>query len=352
MTIELQPFSLLADQPAVTTSGSFLAGTTATFFFTFPDLEGNLFDPSDINIIILDINGETVHTATAADKLEIGQYAFEWCIPATQTPGLYTLRVEFVVEQIQQDELEFIGDDQGSTTSYFTEDFVVGESDIAYIDPQIIAFRAFVEYLIGYTQRIPVFHEIGRLDRNKTKALFSFPRWNQPSGATVYINGHIRHEGYSIDFLKGNITFSNILSDYDEVRASYNFRWFTDDELDAFTSQAVEVFNQFPPSTIYGLVTLPARFGVTVAHQAAIFALRRLLCDILYQEPSKIFGGMDRADRVFGSLESLKRNYEEDVRLWYEQKKRGPYIGLTRTITAPEFTLPGSRSRWFRYLFK
>ena len=36
----------------------------------------------------------------------------------------------------------------------------------------------------------------------------------------------------------------------------------------------------------------------------------------------------------------------------YEQKKYGPYVGLTKTVTAPEFTLPGGRSRWFRYLFK
>ena len=343
MTIELQPFSLLADHPNVTTKGNFLAGTTATFFFNFPDIEGNLFDPSDIDITILDVNGDTIHSGEAADKLDIGQYAFGWVIPIDQPTGLYTLKVDFTIEQ---------GNEEGSTTSFFTEDFVVGESDVVFVEPQIIAFRAFLEYLIGYSQRIPVFHEIGRLDKNKTKALFSFPRWNQPSGATVYINGHIRHEGYVIDFLKGNITFSNILSDYDEVRASYNFRWFTDNELDAFVSQAVQVFNQFPPSTIYRIFTLPERFGVTVAHQAAIFALRRLLMDILYLEPAKIFGGMDRADRVFGSLETLKKNYEEDVRLWYEQKKRGPYIGLTHTISTPEFTLPGGRSRWFRYIFK
>ena len=42
---------------------------------------------------------------------------------------------------------------------------------------------------------------------------------------------------------------------------------------------------------------------------------------------------------------------EEDLNKMYEQKKFGPYVGLTRMVVVPEYTLPGGRSRWFRYMF-
>ncbi len=341
MAIELIPITRIADEPQVTTTGEFLAGTTAIFFFTFSDINGDLFDPSDIDITILDTAGLTVETGEAADRVEKGKYAFGWEIPDDQTPGLYDLRVDYVLDQIG-----------GSSTEFFTETFVVGEADIVVVEPIIIAFRSFIESLIGYTQRIPVFHEIGRLNSDRTKAIYSFPRWNQPAKVRVFINGELKTTGFDVNYLKGEIIFDNALTTVDEVTTSYNFRWFTDAEIDSFAAEAVEFFNQFPPQSVYSLTDLPARNGVTVAHQAAVFCLRRLIMDLHFQEPAKVFGGMERADKLIGSLDTLKKNMEEDLSTLYEQKKYQPYAGLTKTVTVPEFTLPGGRSRWFRYLFK
>lgn len=341
MPVELQPIIRIPDEPKISTKGSFLAGTTATFFFTFSDINGVLFDPSDIDVVILDSDGTTVETGLKTDKLEVGMYAWEWDIPSDQAPGLYSIRVDYVVEQ-----------PDGSTTAFFTESFVVGESDIEVIPAEQIAFRNFVEFLIGYTQRIPVFHEIGRLNNDNTVAEFSFPRWNQPAGTRVFINGESITSGFDVNYLKGKITFSDVLASVDEIQASYSFRWFADGEIDAIISQAVNVLNQYPPHSGYTLGTLPVRYGITVAKQAAVDLLRRLIMDLHFQEPAKIFGGMDRSDKLMGTLGDLKKNYEEEITKLYEQKKYQPYIGLTKTVTVPEFTLPGGRSRWFRYLFK
>jgi hypothetical protein len=49
-------------------------------------------------------------------------------------------------------------------------------------------------------------------------------------------------------------------------------------------------------------------------------------------------------------METLKKNYEEEFTRLLEQKKFGRYP-RTKAITVPEFTLPGGRSRWFRYMF-
>ena len=298
-------------------------------------------------MVILDSDGATVDTGTtgaAADWLEEGQYAWTWNIPGDQDSGLYTIRVDYTMEQTG-----------GAATDYFTEEFIVQETDVDVIAPVFLAYRALIEVLIGYTQRIPVFYEIGRFNEQRTKAVFSFPRWNQPSGARIFVNGNLTTSGFDINYRKGEVDFSSILSSYDEVQASYNFRWFKDDEIDLFALESVDVFNQYPPHTVYSLGSLTAQYtraGITVATQAAVFALRRLIMDLHMQEPAKVFGGLDRADKLMGSLDSLKKNMEEDLIRWYENKAKGPYIGLTQTVTVPEFTLPGGRSRWFRYLFK
>lgn len=344
MAIELTPITRIAGDPAINTKGSFIAGTTGLFFLTFSDINGALFDPSNIDGTILDSDGATVETITAADRLELGEYVMEWQIPGTQEPGLYTLRVDYVLDQVGGSEVEF-----------FTESFSVLERDAAVLSPVVIIFRKLLETLIGYTQRIPVFHEIGRLNEERTTAVFSFPRWNQPAGARIFVNGNLTTSGFNVDFLHGEITFSSILSQYDEIQASYSFRWFSDDTLDKFIEQAVDVFNQYPPHTVYNIATLEgnySRAGVTVAHQAAVFAIRTLILDLHIQEPAKVFGGMERADKLMGSLNSLKENIESEIAELYKMKARGPYTGLTKTVTVPEFTLPGGRSRWFRYLFK
>lgn len=341
MTFELQPISRVADDPQITTSGSFLAGTTAIFTFTFSDIDGNLFDPSDIDVTIFDSDGITVETGLKTDKLTLGMYAWDWAIPADQEPGLYSIRVDYVVEQ-----------SDGASTEFFTESFVIGESDIEVVPAERIAFRNYVEALLGTTQRIPIFHEIGRMNVDKTTASFSFKRWNQPAGSRVFMNGEVIESGYDVNYLKGQITFSDILTSIDEIQACYSFRWFEDDIMDAFVAQAVQVFNQYPPQSVYTLRTIAPRFGVTVAKQAAVDLLRTMIMDLHFQEPAKVFGGMDRADKLIGTLSDLKQNYEEEINKLYEQKKYGPYIGLTKTVTVPEFTLPGGRSRWFRYLFK
>lgn len=344
MPIKLIPITRVAGDPAINNKGSFIAGTTGLFFLTFSDINGRLFDPSDIDGTILDSDGATVTTIAAADRLEFGEFVIEWEIPSDQDPGLYTLRVDYVLDQVGE-----------SSTESITESFSVLEQDAPVLAPVVIIFRKLLETLLGYAQRVPVFHEIGRLDETRTKAAFSFGQWNQPAGARIFVNGNPTTSGFVVDFLKGEITFSSILSQYDEVQASYTFRWFTDDELDKFIEQAVDVFNQYPPHTVFNISTLEANYsraGVTVAHQAAVFALRRIILDLHWQEAAKVVGGIERADKLTGSLNSLKENMEQEIMELYKMKAKGPYIGLTKTVTVPEFTLPGGRSRWFRYLFK
>ena len=109
--------------------------------------------------------------------------------------------------------------------------------------------------------------------------------------------------------------------------------------------------NTYPPHSGYNLDTLPDRYFTTVLYGAIKDALRTLMGCLMFQQPAQVFGGTEEAAKAFSNFETLKQNYEKDWDKLVEQKKFGPYP-KTRMVVTPEFTLPGGRSRWFRYLFK
>lgn len=319
-------------QGAIDSNGSFSVGSTAAFFFTFTDIDGQLFNPSDIGAVITDNTSTIVETFNNADHLELGKFSVTWAIPVTATTGIYTITTTYIAETAT-----------GPVTNSFAEQFVVSEKGQGFAFYRNIAMRAFLEALVGYTQRIPVFHEPALLNNARNVASLTFPRWNQTAGVRVLINGQNRESGYTVDYLKGKVYFNNTLSQYDQVLISYNFRWFTDDEMDLFVQQGVEYFNVFPPQSVYNILNLPDRFVVVTEYAAAVNVIRRFMMDILFQEPVKVFGGPTRADQIFSHMNEIKQNYEDQLKLALEQKKFGPYTGLTKTVTIPEYALPGGR---------
>lgn len=341
---QLPPIIESSKQPILGSSGFFLPGTQACFFFTFTDISGHLYDPFDIDILIQDSDGNELVSSDAADKLELGKWSFVFVIPKDTNPGKYVLTLTYTTETLD-----------GPQAETFTEEFIIGElksGQNAYTVRQI-ASRAFLESLIGYTQRIPIFNETVRFSRDRKTGGLSFPRWNQTAGTRVYLNGELIDSSlYSVDYWRGRILFNNALGGYDEVWTDYNFRWFTDSELDSFIEIGVNEVNIHPPQTSYTINNIEDRWVVPALYSAAVNVLRRWLMDIQFAEPAKIFGTLQRAQDVFGNMHTLKKNYEDEKNKLLEQKKYGPYVGLTKTVTTPEFTLPGGRSRWFRYLFK
>ena len=345
----------MAHSPIITTpgqagfesEGSYVVGTLATFFYTFTDITGNLYDPSDLTIEIAEPDGTVVTTGAGTDdgskfdKIELGVFSFTWNIPSDATTGKYSATLTYVVERID-----------GPTTEIITEYFIVIEGGQGSATLREVATRRYVEFELGYIQRIPIFEEPIRFNLARTTGRLSFPRWNQTAGVEVFVNGNPKETGFTPDYLKGRISFANAIFRGDQVDASYNFRWFTDEELDSFIEQGVNIVNLYPPQTTGTINNIADRWVIVALHGAIIFALRRWMADVQFQEPAKIFGSMERAQQVFGNWDTLKKDYESMFDKMLEQKKYGPYVGLTKTLTTPEFTLPGGRSRWFRYLFK
>ena len=95
--------------------------------------------------------------------------------------------------------------------------------------------------------------------------------------------------------------------------------------------------------------TLPTQMFGVIMQGAAALAIQKLLMCWSIQQVRKIFGDKDAA-AVQANWQSLKQNYEEQFKELRAQAKISRYP-TPAAVVAPEYTLPGGRSRWFRYLF-
>ncbi len=341
-TEHIGPFEDIVDEgirSVASYRGSFKRGTIATLMLKITDFDGNPRDPEEIDLTIRTETG-TLVKSTIPEKATEGFFVHDWEISATQTPGEYMIVWRYIVDEIPHSEFQqvVVVDDADENTMLY--------SGNAYL------LRLALESYLACAQNIPVYFEQAKPTVDNKTYRLTFPRWNQSTGIKVYRDKQLVVTNLEIDYFKGTILFDDYLTDYDIINVDYNFQWFSDQDLNGFLENAIQTINQFPPHSGYTFTTLPTRYGPAVIYKAATDALRRLMLCLQFQESQQVFGGPEGAQKAFANMETLKKNYEEEWKLLYEQKKFGPYVGLTRAVVVPEFTLPGGRSRWFRYLFK
>lgn len=340
VTQEIGPFFLVTDtiRAVADYRGTFIQGQRTTLFLKVTSIEGLPINPDNISIAIYDSSNNLVDSGTP-DKVADGYYAYDWNVTTTAVVGKYSVVWSYIIDSTSSQEYqEVVVADSGANS-----DFYKG---------RVLEFRNALESYIFCAQSIPVYFEQSKITEDGRTFYFTFPRWNQTAGVNIYRNKTLITSGVEVNYFKGYVRFDLLQSDYDSINADYNFKWFSDLDLDTFLSNAVQAMNSFPPHSAYTLVSLPDRYIPAVLYKASTDALRKLMLCLQFQEPQQVFGGSEKSQQAFSNLETLKKNYEEEWKLLFEQKKYGPYVGLTRSIVVPEFTLPGGRSRWFRYLFK
>lgn len=320
--------------------GTFEQDETSTLFLRVTTFEGQPTDPSSISISITNSLDEEAESGTP-EKIVDGFYIFDWRIPADQEVGTYTATWAYSVggedfTEIQQ--FNIAADGQVPSTSLYSD--------------RLSSLRMALSVHLQCAQAIPVYNEQGTIESDKKTVTFNFKRWNQNIRTRIFLNEKPVTQGAIVDYFKGQVIFDSLLTEYDTVTCDYNFRWFDDAELDRFLQNALSMVNSYPPVGGYNLYNIPDRFIPHVLYGAAKDALRHLLLCLQFQEPQEVFGGPEKAQNAFQQLETLKKNFEGDFTALLEQKKFGPYKGLTKAVVTPEYTLPGGRSRWFRYLFK
>jgi hypothetical protein len=331
-------------------AGSFKQGGVAILKLRITTFDGTPIDPYQITTTISGPTqaGDQDPSQAGAQypnvetgipfQADRGYYIYTWNIPPNTTTGTYVVDWEYFVDEIERHEYQNLMVTAAVAAPYFyTERWV--------------AFRTALDIHLSCAQSIPVYYEQARPSYDLRSYHFSFPEWNQSPGARVYRNGELVSSGLEVDYFNGKINFSTALMPQETVNVDYNFRWFSEEELNRFILNALQSMNTYPPHSGYTVENIPDRFTPAVLYGAAKDALRQLMLCVNFQQPAQVFGGPEQAAKAFANFDTLKQNYEKDAEKLLEQKKLGPYP-KSRMVVTPEFTLPGGRSRWFRYLFK
>lgn len=185
-----------------------------------------------------------------------------------------------------------------------------------------------------------------------TRYQCAYKNWLKDPRPIVRVNARIIDDGWYLDY-DGNIFFDSAMSPEDSVNIKYFFSYFRDEEILGFLRFGLQMMNSVPPaSVIYGNINImPSEWNAPVLLYAAILALRRLIFGISWQEKRIIYGRPEDAEAAASRFQTMLSEYST---IWDETAKNAKtrkLPGVAQYVT-PEYTLPGGRSRWFRYLFK
>jgi len=344
-TYQVGPFySVNNDNIRATTShtGKFTQGGLATLLLKITNFNGMPVDAEDIYIEVYNEGSGDLVTLdnNIPEHVDTGFYVIDWNIPTDQEKGEYRVVWNYVADDIQKTEVQNMVISEKNTTT----------ATLMYTGREL-EFRLALEHHLNCAQSIPVYFEQARPSRDNKIFKFSFGNWNQSSGVQIYRNDNIVNCGIEVDYFKGKVIFDEELLPQEKVNADYNFRWFSDEELQRFLNNAVQLVNIYPPASNYNLGSVPNQFIPVILYSAAKDALRHIMMCLQFQQPQQVFGGEEGAQRAFSNMEALKKNYEGEVDKLLENKKYGRYPRIAMNVV-PEYTLPGGRSRWFRMLFK
>lgn len=337
------PFYSTATTPIKTVPdyrGTFIQKSTSSLFLSITDVHGNPLRAEAINITISK-DGTKVVDAAKPDLVRSGFYTFDWTVPGDAATGNYIVSWAYTAQGYSGTELQEIV----VTASGDTEN-----AEVQFYGSRIADFRVALGEMICCAQKIPVYNEQALPDIDNKKFKFTFSRWNQAYGTRIYRNNKLIEDGCTINYFSGAVIFDNPLSSFDMVHADYNFRWFSDEQLDRFIFNALALINFNPPQSNYSVYNIPDLYLPILLYGAAKDAMRELLMCLQFQQPQQVFGGAEAAKSAFSNIETLKKNYEDEFKTMVDKKKYGKYP-RSKAIVVPEYTLPGGRSRWFRYMF-
>ena len=334
----------------INNAGVFATNNAVSLTLSVADGNGMAVDAIDVGIIVRDsdgaqivfmgLNGATREgTQLLPEKVSTGFYFYQWYIGSTVVPGEYTVVWTYTIDDVIYNKVEGVSvSDDGVHTNIYAD--------------RMRVMRDSLKHLLCCATKVPIYGEQAKPSNDCRTFYFTKNNWNaSPSQTRIYRNGHtILNSGLTIDYTNGKVVLDDKLSQAEWISADYNYSWFTDDQLTDYIAGAIQIYNHSTPFSSYDYRNIPDSAVRGVLYKAVTDALRELIMCLMMPEPQQLFGGYDKASAISGQLETLKKNYEGDWKYVYEQKKFGPYPQI-QIMTVPSYTLPGGRSRWFRYMF-
>jgi len=199
---------------------------------------------------------------------------------------------------------------------------------------------------VGYTSK-----------NSKFSTIYSaaYNNWNRDPRPIARINNRIVDDGWHVDW-NGKIYLDGIMAPEDSLNISYQFAYFSDEEILSFLNLGLQMMNSIPPSSaVYSsLNTMPGEWNAPVLLYAAVTALKRLIFGLNFREKAVIFTRPDDPNAAQQAIQNFKDLYTDYSTLWTEVSKNAKtrkLPGIAMYVT-PEYSLPSGRSRWFRYMYK
>lgn len=182
---------------------------------------------------------------------------------------------------------------------------------------------------------------------------FAFCNWNEDRPPVVRVTDRVVESGYSIDYQAGRIHFERKMTPADYVDVSYHFSLFKKEELVSFLRMGLHMMNSTPPASItYREIDfIPREWQGPILLYAAQTALRRMILGLSFQEKQMIYGKPEQVSATVGWIQSLYNEYKEQYKEASDNAKTRKLYSISVNVI-PSYTLPGGRSRWFRYMFK
>jgi len=331
----------------ITSPGTYAQSTLATFVITTIRSKG---EPSGFTNPYLRIEStdgtSTILASSEMKRAPESYYFYDWEVPADLTPGTYKVIFSADLESQTYEKAQLIT--VISNSSLPTQEILTSNTESELI--------VGLYYMIKKTQEIPMQNEQATISPNGLRATFAFDKWNIFYNKTrIYRNLEEISTGYTINYDAGEIIFDSALGEHETVSADYSFSWFGPEEMATFLKFSLNEINMVPPGSSKTLANAPIVWYPAIVYGAAKNVYRRLIHDLAYQQPKLVYG-WDGADGgtwkdAVEQFRTLKENYEKDFEQMSKNAKRmvWPSPGI---VVTPEFTMPGGRSRWFRYLYK
>jgi hypothetical protein len=183
----------------------------------------------------------------------------------------------------------------------------------------------------------------------------AYPNWVRDPRPITRVNNRIVDDGWHVDW-NGKIYFDGIMAPEDSVNVSYQFAYFSDEEILSFLNLSLQIMNSTPPASIVysNLNNMPIEWNAPVLLYAAVTALKRLIFGLNFREKAVIFTRPDDPNAAQQAIQNFKDLYTDYSTLWTEVSKNAKtrkLYGMAMYVT-PEYSLPSGRSRWFRYMYK
>jgi len=304
--------------------------------------------PSAPVVTIVDKDGVVTLDTLTSIKQSAGVYYVDYFVPIGLPIGRYYDRWTYMYTSSDTANSEDV-----STFEVFPKDSTINFST-SFVsqklsDPMSKAVRDLGNFFIWEVMHLPVYGEQAKRTGDNKRYNFAYRAWNKDPRPIVRVNRNIVNDGWYCDY-NGNIFFETILNDSDVVYLDYCFSYFTPNDLAGFVMMGISALNALPPPAAYtDIAQVPAEWWHGIMLYASIMALRRIILGLTTQEISIIFG---EGDRLSAASEKIKGLYEDYYNSWKDfstgLKKKLPAMSQ---IVIPEYTLPGGRARWYRYMY-